>query len=355
MPELERLTRRDFLKVGLAAATIPSFFAACVKKAQERTLTFFNWSNYIGKKTIPAFEAESGIKIRTDLFSDEEEMFAKIKTGVQGYDVIVCTDYMIPRFKALDLLAPMPTDRLQNLDNLAPRFRHPPYDPDLKLTVPYLWGTTGIGYNKKFVPKPPDSWTALWDEKFAGKLSMLDNTRDAIGVALLMLGLPIDSKDPAQLRKAKDLLVKQRPLLKHYTSSTYMDELIAGELWLAQGWSGDVLQSARENPSVDYVFPKEGTFIYVDGVGITKGTPHMDEAVRFVDYLLRPEVAAEISNTVRYATPNGKAMPLMDAALAKDVRVFPSPEIEKRLRFYAMLDGDTENLWNQTWQEVKVA
>ncbi len=352
---METLTRRDFLRVALTAATVPSFLAACSRASEEKTLTFFNWSNYIGKKTLPQFQTETGIKVRSDLFSDEEEMFAKLKTGVQGYDVIVGTDYMIPRFKALDLLAEMPVDKLKNVDNLDDRFRHPPYDPELRHTIPYLWGTTGIGYNRKLAGAAPTSWKALWDPKLAGKMSMLDNARDAIGVALLVLGLPTGTKDPADVEKAKKLLLEQRPLLKHYTSSTYMDELIAGDLWLAQGWSGDVLQSARENPSVDYAFPKEGAFIYVDGLCICKSTQRLDDSIRFVDYLLRPDVAAEISNTVRYATPNGKAAALLDEGLRKDPRVYPGPDIQKRLRFHVPLDGEGEELWSRTWQEVKIA
>ncbi|MBI4056796.1 MAG: spermidine/putrescine ABC transporter substrate-binding protein [Elusimicrobia bacterium] len=348
------LNRRDFLKMALTTFVLPSFLSGCFKKARQRTLTFFNWSNYIGKKTIPNFEKETGVKVKMDFFSDEEEMFAKLKTGIQGYDLIVATDYMIPRLKGLNLIDAIPQDKLKNLGNLDPNFTRASFDPGLVHTVPYLWGTTGIGYNKKYIKNPPRSWRDLWNPEYKGKISMLDNVRDGIGCTLLLLGLPIDSKDPQHLKKVRDFLVQQKPLLKHYSSTTYMDELIAGEIWLCQGWNGDVLQASKENPELDYAIPQEGSFMYVDSLCLIRGSEHREETLSFIDFILRPEVAAEISNTMHYANANAKAKPFLDPALSKDLRVFPSAQIQKRLRFYAGLDEETERAWNKVWQEVKV-
>ena len=349
------LTRRDFLKLAAAAAVAPAFLEGCGKAEDPNTLNLFNWSNYIGKTTLADFEKASGVKVRYDMYSDEEEMFSKLKAGVQGYDVIVGTDYMIPRLQTLGLIDPIPHDLLQNLGNVDKQFADPEYDRGLKLTVPYLWGTTGIGYNKEKLGKAPTSWWDVWDPKHKGRISALDNSRDAIGIGLLMLGLARDAKDPALLAKVREHLLKQKPLLKHYTSSTYIDELVSAEVWLAEGWSGDVLQASRDNKQIDYTIPKEGSFMWVDSLCLVKGSTRRAHALRFIDFVLNGANGAHIANTVRYATPNAKAKPLLDKALLADGRVFPPREVAKRLSFYPVLDPQTEELWNRTWQEVKVA
>lgn len=351
---MDRISRRGFIRnaaagvLGAAAA-----LAAGCGPRQER-VNFFNWFNYIGKDTVPNFEKETGIKIHSAVYSSEEEMFSKLKAGVRGYDLIVATDYMVPRLKALQLIEPIPHELIPNLSNISKRFSDPVYDPGLHYTVPYLWGTTGIGYSRTKLPAAPTSWWDLWNEKHQGRISMLDHARDTIETALLLLKLPVDTKDPEHLRKAKELLIKQRPLLKQYSSSTYVDGLTSGEIWLAQGWSGDVLQAARESPAIDYVIPKEGSLIWVDSLCVMRGSQNRPAALRFIDYLLRAEVAAEIANTVRYATPNQAARRFLDPSLANDTRVFPGREVESRLKFGTPLDEEADELWNQVWQEVKV-
>lgn len=347
------LNRRDFLRLALLSAAAGPAALACSKGPRRREVNFFNWSNYIAEQTLPGFEKATGIKVNYDMYSDEEEMFSKLKAGVQGYDLIVGTDYMIPRLKAIGAIDAIAHDLLKNLANIDAKFQNPDYDPRLQFTVPYLWGTTGIGYNKSKLPKPT-SWKDLWDPKLSGHMSALDNARDGIGCALLMLGLPQDSKDPAELKKASQALVEQKKLLKHYSSSTYIDELVSAEIWIAQGWSGDVLQAARDNKQIDYVIPKEGGFIWVDSLCLIRGSEHREDSLQLIDYLLRPEVAAAIAQAKNFASPNAKAVPLLDAALRKDPRVFPTPETSKRLHFYPLLDPQTEELWNRTWQEVKV-
>jgi spermidine/putrescine-binding protein len=170
-----------------------------------------------------------------------------------------------------------------------------------------------------------------------------------------MKGYPETTQDERAFRDVLGLLVKQRPLVKHYSSTTYIDGLIAGEVYLAMAWSGDVLQAARENPQIDYVIPKEGSFMWVDNLCLVRNSRHRKDTLRLVDYLLKGEVAAEIANAVRYASPNSAAKPFMDKALLKDPRVFPAPELSSRLRFHAALDPKTSQLWNEIWSDIKVA
>lgn len=349
----DSLTRRELLGAA-ALAALPAWLSACAKREKERVVNFFNWSKYIGPDTLPSFTKETGIAVRYEEFADEEEMFAKLRGGARGYDLIVVSDYMIPRMKELNLIVPLPEGALTGLDNIDKRFRGTPFDPENAFTVPYLWGTTGIGFNKAKLPKAPSSWKELWDEKHSGRMTMLDNARDAVSIALLMLGVDEATASEADLAAAKELLLKQRPLVKQYTSAAYIDGLVAGEIALAMAWSGDCLQAARENPQIDYTVPKEGSYMWMDNLCILRGAPHREDALRLIDHLLKPNISAGIANAVRYATPNAAAREHLDKDLLKDPRVFPTPAMMKSLSFHAPLSPDTTQQWNELWSDVKV-
>jgi spermidine/putrescine transport system substrate-binding protein len=348
MPEL---TRREFLK---AAVLAPVFFTACRREGNPRVVNFFNWSNYIGKDTLPAFTRKTGVEVRYDLFADEEEMFAKLSAGARGYDLIVVGDYLIPRFRALNLIDAVPSASLSNLGNLAQRFRRPVYDPD-ETTVPYLWGTTGIAFNRRTMAHPPTSWWDLWDVKYKDRISMLDNVRDCVSVAMQLLNIPQTTHDPEDFKRIRELLVRQKPLVKQYSSSSYLNSLVAGEIDLAMTWSGDLFQAAKDNPDLDYVLPKEGTYMWVDCLALMRGSRHRQDTLRLIDHLLDPAVAADTANTVRYASPNEKALPLIDPALRRDPRVYPTPQVYKSLTLHHVLDAEQSEMWNETWADVKVA
>ena len=345
------VSRRDFLK---AAVLAPLFAASCRRADSRRVVNFFNWSNYIGKDTLAGFSQRTGVEVRYDLFADEEEMFSKIRAGARGYDLIVIGDYLVPRFRTLNLIDPVPTGVLKNLRNLSPRFRRASYDPE-ETVVPYLWGTTGIAYNKRKLAKPPTSWWDLWDSKYKDRVSMLDNVRDCVATAMQLLKIPQSTRDPKDFDRVRELLVKQKPLVKQYSSSSYLNNLVAGEIDLAMTWSGDLFQAARDNPDLDYALPKEGTYMWVDCLALLRGSRHREETLRLIDYLLEPEVAAGIANHVRYPSPNEKALPFIDSALKKDPRVYPPPAVMRRLMLHEVLDPEQSELWNQTWADVKVA
>lgn len=349
-----KVSRRDFLSAALLAPLAPALLGACRRASSARVVNFFNWSNYIGKDTLAGFTKASGVEVRYDLFADEDEMFAKIRAGARGYDLIVVGDYLIPRFKSLNLVDPVPSGALKNLDNLAARFRRPVYDPE-ETVVPYLWGTTGIAYNKKKLKQKPSSWRDLWDPRYKDRISMLDNVRDCVSVAMQLLGIPQTTRDPEDFKRIRALLVEQKPLVKQYSSASYLDNLVSGEIDLAMTWSGDLFQAARDNPDLDYVLPKEGTYMWVDCLAMMRGSRHREDTLRLIDYLLEPATAAGIANHVRYATPNEKALPLIEKALRADPRVYPTPAVQKMLKLHQVLDAEQSELWSQTWADVKVA
>ena len=347
-------TRRDFLKIAVLAPLMPALMAACRRADTRRVVNFYNWSNYIGKDTLPELTRRAGVSVRYDLFADEEEMFAKIRAGARGYDLVVIGDYLIPRFKSLNLIDAVPSGTLKNMGNLAPRFRRPSYDPD-ETTIPYLWGTTGIAYNRRKLAKQPSSWWDLWDPKYKDRISMLDNVRDCVAVAMQLLRIPQTTRDPEDFRKVRELLLRQKPLVRQYSSSSYLNSLVAGEIDLAMTWSGDLFQAARDNPDLDYVLPKEGTYMWVDCLAMLRGSRHREDTLRLIDYLLEPEVAGSISNSVRYATPNAKAFPLVEKALRRDPRVYPTPQTMGQLQLHHILDPEQSEMWNQVWADVKVS
>lgn len=351
---MSAVSRRDFLKAAVLAPLLPAFLEACRRADKRRVVNFFNWSNYIGKDTLPNFTKETGVEVRYDMFADEEEMFAKLRAGARGYDLIVVGDYLIPRFRTLNLIDPVPPGVLKNQGNLAPRFRHTTYDPD-ESTVPYLWGTTGIAFNRKTLKKPPTSWWDLWDPRYKDRISMLDNVRDCIAVAMQLLKIEQTTHDPEDFKKIRELLLKQKPLVRMYSSSSYLNSLVAGEIDLAMTWSGDLFQAARDNPNLDYVIPKEGTYMWVDCLALMRGSHHRADTLKLIDYLLEPQVAADNANFVRYASPNEKAWKYADPVLRKDPRVYPPPKQMAALKLHHVLDPEQSELWNETWADVKVA
>lgn len=318
------------------------------------TLNFYNWSDYIAEDTIPNFEKEFGVKVVYDNYSSNDSLLAKLQSGATGYDIIVPTDYMITTMLGLNLLQEIDLANIPNIANLYARFREEPFDPGNKYSVPWQWGTTGIGYNSEKVPDFKPSWDMLWDAKYKGKITMLTEIRDIFAVALFKLGYDANTVDPKQIEEAKQLLIEQKSLLKHYTSDTYIDELASNDTWLAHGYSGDVFQAQAENEVVQYSIPSEGAIIWVDSMCIPKDAPHKYTAEVFMNYILQPEVSAAISNFVVYASPNQKAEEFLDPTILSDPSVYPPQEVQDKLTFMKELGADTE-LYNKAYEEVKAA
>ena len=325
-------------------------------KLKKKTLNFYNYSNYIGKKTIPDFEKDFNYRVNSDYYSKQDILYAKIKIGVTGYDLIVATDGILRRFIRQNLLLPIEADKIPNVKNLMDKFKSPPYDPTLKHSIPYLWGTTVIAYNKKFIKEPVTSWKDLWNPAYKGRITMLDEKQEAIGCTLIMLGYSPNSTNKKELEEAKKKLLEQRSIIKKYSADNYQDELISNDVWISQGWSGDIIQVIRENPNIDFIIPKEGSLIWADNFCIPNGAPHQDNAREFINYILRPDVGAKIASYVGYPTPNKAAYELLKKTNpdhANDLRVYPPPDVMDRLHFTMNL-GEHERTWNRIWEDVKL-
>lgn len=339
---LPTLGRRGFLAGALALSLY-----GCAGPG-GRTLNIYNYSNYIAKDTIPRFQAETGVSVIYDEFSSQDVLFAKLKIGA-GYDLVVASDYMLRRLLRHQLL--MPLQGFTRRDGLMERFRNPPWDPQLVYSVPYLWGTTGVGYNKTKVRGVPDSWDVLWDPAYAGRISMLNEKRDTLGAALIRLGYSGNSVAPAELEAARASLEAQKPLVKQYTTD-YIDGLARNEFWLSLAWSGDVSKARDSNPDIDYFLPREGSFVFVDSWCVPKGAPHPEEAITFLNFLMQPRHLADVTNATGFPSTFTESRSFVRKDLIDNPLGYPPPGMLDRTLFQQDL-GPGERLWDEVWSELK--
>jgi spermidine/putrescine-binding protein len=310
-------------------------------RRRERLLNIYNWSDYVDEKTIPLFQAYSNVRVNYDVYSSNDDLLAKLRAGPTQYDIVVPTNWFVPTYRRLGLLQPLRQDLIPNLTNLDKTFVETDYDPGNKYTVPWQWGTTGLGYNTKRVPGGRvDSWTALYepDPSLGGRISILREVTEVIGCTLIYLGKDPNSTKDADLQQVVDTFKGLRRQVRRlkFSSDTYIDELAAGEAWLAQGWSGDVFQAQADNADVRYVIPKEGSLRWADVMCVPKDAPHPENAARFMNYVLHPQVAARISKYVSYGTPVPLAKALLPTEQLNDPGIYPPSSV--KLSFMTLTD-----------------
>jgi len=328
---------------------------ACPKRAEVETLYFLNWADYIPEELVRKFERETGAKVVLDTFESPEAMLAKLKAGAdREFSLVVAPDYYVLQMAREGLVAPLDKGKLKNLANLDPFFQDPPYDPGLQHSVPYLWGTTGLAYREDLVRGPVDSYAVLFDPKAqVGPFLLLDEMRETIGAALKYLGYSVNATDPEALEKAKELLIAAKARSVGFAGGVEaLNRILGGDAALSLAYSGDVLQARQEDARLRYVIPKEGGTIWTDALVVLKRGPSQDLAYRFIDFLLRPENAAELAAYTRYATPVAQAIPLLPEEMRQDPAVFPPEEVRARLEYLKDL-GPEIALYDRVWTEVK--
>ncbi len=323
----------------------------------SKTLHILNWSAYLTDTAKAGFKARTGAEIVEDYFSSPEELRAKLQAGGADYDVVVPSDYMVRTLGSQGLLERLDHAKLPNLKNIAPRFRNPAsYDPQQEWSIPYFWGTVALGVNVEKVTEPVDSWTVLLDDRYKQRISLPDSARDTIGIALKLGGRSLNERDDAALAAAKKTLLAQKPLVKAYTSDQFKQLLLAEEIWLACGWSGELLQVVREDPKkFRYVIPREGTELWVDNLAIAKGCKEKDLAHAFLDYILEPEVIAQMATEYLYATPNEASWKLLPKEVREDPAIYPPPEVLERCEILEELPPEVQEKYEQIWIELKGA
>jgi spermidine/putrescine-binding protein len=343
----------------LAAVLLPALLGALAAAScggggsPDKVVNVYIWTNYLPKGVIDDFQRRTGIAVNVDTYDSNEAVLAKLQSGVADYDVVVPSDYMLKVLIPEGLVRRLDRSRLPHFKNLDPRFLDQKFDPGNGHSVPYLWGTTGIGYDKRKVAEPVDSWQALFDPRHAGRILMLDDPREAFGAALKLMGRSINETDPAVLRRAAEMLKAQKRLVRTYNSSDFANLLAAGDVDLAQGWNGEIAEVVSRAPDrLAYVVPKEGGTLWIDNLAIPRGARHVEAAYAFLDYLMEPEAAAKVVDGVHYAGANRAALPLIDARIRQNPSIYPPQPVLDRCELIADL-GKTTQLIDQLWTEVK--
>jgi spermidine/putrescine-binding protein len=364
-------SRRTFMRT-MAFASAAGFAAACgsdsksgkkssgsttpptfANKTEAKVLNFYNWTDYIADDTIPNFQKETGIKVTYDNYSSNDELFAKLSAGSTGYDIIVPTDATLVKMKHANLVEPLDLTLIPNVKNLDPRFRNAGYDPGNQYSIPWQWGTTGIGFDKTKVGGDVTDWDAFQLPAIKDKSSFLDEARDAFAMALFALKKDPNTTNTSDLDDAKDFLIDLKKTVKQITSD-YQDPLKGGELILCQAYSGDVFTIQADNENIDYVIPTSGAFSWVDSMALPKGAPHPRNAEAFMNYMLEPKVGAALTNFVYYGSPNKAAEPYINKDILDNPLIYPPADALAKLPFQKDI-GDAELEYSDRWTQVKSA
>jgi putrescine transport system substrate-binding protein len=340
--------------------------------AEERTVNFYNWSNYMAPGVLEDFTRETGIKVVYDTFDANETLETRLLAGKSGYDVVVPTGYFLQRQITAKVFLKLDKSKLPNLANAWPVVTNQlaTYDPGNNYAANYMWGTTGIGYNVKTAQKilGPDAKIDSWDIVFKPDnlakfkdcgIHMLDSADDILPAALGYLGIDPNSTKPADLEKAAELVGKIRPNVRKFHSSEYLGALASGEICFVVGWSGDIMQArsraseARNGIEIGYTIPKEGAQMFFDNLAIPADAKNVAEAYELINYLYRPDVAAKNSDFLSYANGNLASQKLIDPKILNDKNIYPDDATQKKLFVIQARDPATQRVINRLWTRVK--
>lgn len=325
----------------------------CGKEKEEKdVLSVYNVGDYIDESLISKFEEETGIEVRYETYDTNEMMYQKVKSGSSSYDLVFPSDYMVEKMKAEGLLKKIDFKNIPNFKYIDKDFLNPIYDKTNEYSVPYMWGTFGILYNKKMVKDPVDSWDILWNPKYKGNIMMFDSVRDTMGIALKKLGYSMNSTNPKEIDEAKELLMRQKDLVLAYVNDEGKDRLLGEETAMGIIYSGDAVTLIEENSNLEYAIPKEGTNKWVDAMCIPSTAKHKKEAEMFINFLLDPKNAAVNADYIGYSIPNTGALELLDEEVTSDPVAYPSEEVLDKSETFIDLGNDIK-LYDRAWIELK--
>lgn len=344
------------LSVGLVVALVAgcgssSSSSASSSSTPTEELHIYAWSGEIPASTVSAFEKATGIKTTVDTFDSNETMVSKLQAGASGYDLVEPSQYAVQELAQLNLIAPLDKSRLSNFKNLMPMFQDPVYDRGDKYSIPWIWGTTGLAYNDKYVKGPVTSWKALWNPAYKGHILMLDNMLAAYIAAFQVNGYNFNTTDKTQIAKATQSLMQQRSLLMGYNATNFAQLLSQGQCWICEAWNSNITPVAASNKHIHYVLPSEGGSFWTDGFVLLKSAKNTDAAYQWLNFVLDAKVAAAASNGADFAVANEAAMPYIKASIRNDPTIYtPLSELKRATVFLnptaqtALLQGDWTKL-----------
>jgi spermidine/putrescine transport system substrate-binding protein len=339
------MTRRTLFLMGIAGAS------GCRRDARPR-LNVFNWSSYVGPDTVSDFEREFNVRVRYAVYESNEEMLARVMSGNSGWDVVFPTSYLIEPMRSFDLLASIDHRRLSNLHHLDTLFQKPAWDPELRWGVPYMWNATGICHSQHI---ELSSWADLWEPDLQGRVTMLDDPVDVFGACLKKLGYSINTRNTDELRAAQHEAMEQKELLQAYINAEVRDQLVAGDVQAAQLWSTTAQQAIDEAKQLAFTYPEEGFALYPDIGVILRESKRVALAHEFLNYLLRPKVAAGVVVGARTACANGSARALFPPEIQALPTLYPPPETMARGEWALSSTPEIQRLRDRLWTEIKSA
>lgn len=322
---------------------------------EEKVLNIYNWTEYMPDDILAEFEAEYGVTINYDMYSSNEELLAKLQAGGRGmYDLIVPSDYAVEIMIEHGLLEPIDHGLIPNLEHISERWLDPPFDEGNRYSLPYLWGTVGIAYNKAHMVEPVTSFRDLWRPEYRGRVVLVDDSREVVGMALQLLGYSRNDTDTDHLIQAGALLKQLAPSVKAYDSDNPKGMLAGGEAWIGLVWNGEAVLAAEENPDIGYVLPREGSGLWLDNLAIPAGAPHKGWAHVFIDFLYRPEISARLGREFPYGVPNGAALELLPEHILANEGAYPDENLLEKSEFIVDV-GDAADIYDRIYTEMKAA
>lgn len=341
------------LSLSICILLMGAFFVGCSKDSSEQ-ISFLNYGENIDKETIKEFEKKYGIKVNVETFDDMETMYQKISKGGVKYDVILVSDALMPRMIKKGLIQELNKDNIPNISQMDKDYLNLQIDPGNKYSVPYMFGTVGLIYNKDVVKEKVDSWDVLWDEKYKDKVFMFDTYRDTMGAALKKLGYSLNSKNPKEIEEAKELLIKQRETVNPiYGVDNGTTMIPAGESDINMIWSGEGLNLQDENPNLVYVVPKEGANFWIDSLCIPKNAENVEGAEQFINFVSDKESALRIADEIGYTTPNKEARLAQPDNVKNNPNAYMPKEIMDRCEIYEDFPMDVKKIYDNAWVNIK--
>lgn len=360
-------TRRRFLQRSAAVAAGLSL-ANCRQNftgpgtggsgGDPNTLHIYTWANYVDDGLMAAFTERTGIRVVVDIFDSNESMLTKMQAGGgAAYSILYPSDYVVSEMVEAGLLASIDHGRLVGLENLKQKWQNPAYDPGNAHSIPFNWGTTGLLYNREVTPGSPEDWAFLWDNKEAlsRRITMLDDMRETLGVALKVLGYSYNSTDSAQIEAAYTKLRELQPHIAAFKTTGFENEILAGDLSVSMAYSSDAIALTLEDERLDYVIPTSGTSLWTDTLAIPSSAPNLDAAYQWINFVLEPEVAKGAVERLLFATANQAAFDLLPDEIRNNIHLYPPESVLARSEGIQSIDTASNDLFDRFWTEITSA
>lgn len=324
--------------------------------AKTRMVNVYLIGGEVPQTLIWAFQKETGIKVNLSTYESNEAMYAKLHANRKNiYDVILPSSYFIERMKNYDMLTQLDLSKIPNIKNIDPFFADNPYDPNYQYHIPLVWGTTGIFYNQQWVKHPPKTWNDLWNPNLLNQLMLLDDMRDVFSMSLISLGYDPNDLDPKHIEEAYQHLLKLVPNIKLFASNAIKSLIIDEDAYIGTAWNGDIAKAQAENPNILFVYPEEGSLLWVDCLAIPKNAPHLAEAYEFINFLLRPQSGADIILKEGYTATNLASRQLLHPNIRNNQIIFPDHSKLKHSYYLRDVGEKVLDLYNTYWEKLKLA